>query len=108
MSTKQKIDAPRRASLREQVLLAALDCSGGDPEKTFTLEDLIVAAWKRDRFAWGLPGYEQEHPAGDRLRKEIDSRGAREENQSTGHLSSRLCALRRSRISRLTPSRPPP
>jgi len=59
MSTKKKTDTPRRASLREQALLAALDCCGGDPEKTFTLEDLIVGAWKRDRFAWGLRGYEQ-------------------------------------------------
>jgi hypothetical protein len=94
----------RRASLREQVLLAALDCSGGDPDKTFTLEDLIVGAWKRDRLAWGLRGYEQEHPDGDRLRKEIDSRGAREGNPSTGLVASGLLSRVRERIYRLTPA----
>jgi hypothetical protein len=104
MSTKEKADTPRRASLREQVLLAALECSGGDPEKTFTLEDLIVAAWKRDRFAWGLRGYEQGHPDGDRLRKEIDSRGAREGSPSTGLVASGLLSRVRERIYRLTPS----
>lgn len=57
MSAGTKKETPRRASLREQVLLAALDCSGGDLEKTFTAEDLLVAAWKRDRIAWGLRGY---------------------------------------------------
>lgn len=104
MSKKKKTDIPRRASLREQVLLAALDCSGGDPEKTFTLEDLIVAAWKNDRFAWGLRGYEQEHPDGDRLRKEIDSRGAREGTPSTGLVASGLLSRVRERIYRLTPA----
>jgi hypothetical protein len=104
MSAKKKTDTPRRASLREQVLLAALDCSGSDPEETFTLEDLIVAAWKRDRFAWGLRGYEQEHPDGDRLRKEIDSRGAREGNPSTGLVASGLLSRVRERIYRLTPA----
>src|ERR1700747_3893683 len=104
MTTKQKTDTPRRASLRQQCLLAALDCSGGDPEKTFTLEDLIVAAWKRDRFAWGLRGYEQEHPDGDRLRKEIDSRGAREGNPSTGLVASGLLSRLRERLYRLTPA----
>lgn len=104
MSTKQKTDMPRRASLREQVLLAALDCCGGDPEKTFTLEDLIVAAWKRDRLAWGLRGYEQEHPDGDRLRKEIDSRGAREGIPASGLVASGLLSRVRERIYRLTPA----
>jgi hypothetical protein len=99
-----KTNAPRRASLREQVLLAALDCSGADPEKTFTLEDLIVAAWKRDRLAWGLRGYEQDHPDGDRLRKEIDSRGAREGISSTGLVASGLLSRVRERIYRLTPA----
>ncbi len=30
MSAETKKESTRRASLREQVLLAALDCSGGD------------------------------------------------------------------------------
>ena len=104
MSMGQKEDKPRRAGLREQVLLAALDCSGGDLEKTFAAEDLLVAAWKRDRVAWGLRGYEQEYPDADRLRKEIDSRGAREGNQSTGLVASGLLSRVRERIYRLTPA----
>jgi len=47
-----------------------------DLDKTFTSEDLLVAAWKRDRFAFGLRGYEQEFPDNDKVRKELDSRGA--------------------------------
>jgi hypothetical protein len=104
ISPNTKTTAPRRASLKEQVLLAALDCSGADPERTFTLEDLIVAAWKRDRLAWGLRGYEQDHPDGDRLRKEIDSRGAREGMPSTGLVASEVLSRVRERIYRLTPA----
>jgi hypothetical protein len=104
ISAGTKKETPRRASLREQVLLAALDCSGGDLEKTFTAEDLLVAAWKRDRVAWGLRGYEQEYPDADRLRKEIDSRGAREGSPSTGLVASGLLLRVRQRIYRLTPA----
>lgn len=104
MSTTKKIDTPGRASLREQVLLAALDCSGGDLEKPFTSEDLLVAAWERDRLAWGLRGYEREHPDIDKLRKEIDSRGAREGAPSTGLVSAGLLLRVRERMYRLTPA----
>jgi hypothetical protein len=103
-SARTKNETPRRASLREQVLLAALDCSGGDLEKVFTAEDLLVAAWKRDRVAWGLRGYEREYPDADRLRKEIDSRGAREGSPSTGLVASGLLTRVRERIYRLTPA----
>ena len=104
MSEGTKNEAPRLASLREQVLLAALDCSGGDLEKAFTSEDLLVAAWKRDRMAWGLRGYERDHPDVDKLRKEIDSRGAREGTPSTGLVSAGLLLRVRERMYRLTPA----
>ena len=104
MSERTKNEAPRRASLREQVLLAALDCSGGDLGKAFTSEDLLVAAWKRDRLAWGLRGYERDHPDVDKLRKEIDSRGAREGTPSTGLVSAGLLLRVRERMYRLTPA----
>jgi hypothetical protein len=103
MSTTQKADTPRRVSLREQVLLAALDCSGGDLQRTFTSEDLLVAAWKRDHFAWGLRGYEQDYPDVDKLRKELDSRGAREGGAGTGLVSSGLVLRVGQRMYRLTP-----
>lgn len=104
MNAEQKKESTRRASLREQVLLAALDCSGGDLEKTFTSEDLLVSAWKRDRFAWGLRGYEQDYPDVDKLRKELDSRGAREGGAATGLVSSGLLLRVGQRMYRLTPA----
>jgi hypothetical protein len=104
MSAKTPDKGSRRASLREQVMLAALDCSGGDLEKPFTSEDLLVAAWKRDRLAFGLRGHEQEYPDSDKVRKELDSRGARPGSPSTGLVSSGLLLRVRERIYRLTPA----
>ena len=103
MSAETKKDTSRRASLREQVLLAALDCSGNDLEKTFTSEDLLVAAWKRDRLAWGLRGYEREYPDNDKIHKELDGRGVREGTASTGIISNGLLLRVRQRIYQLTP-----
>jgi hypothetical protein len=104
MSAETKKESTRRASLREQVLLAAVDCSGGDLEKTFTSEDLLVSAWKRDHFAWGLRGYEQDYPDVDKLRKELDSRGAREGVAATGLVSAGLLLRIGQRMYRLTPA----
>ena len=102
-SAKSKVTS-RRASLREQVLLAALDCCGSDLEKTFTSEDLLVSAWKRDPLAFGLRGYEREYPDSDKVRKELDSRGARPGSASTGLVSSGLILRVRERIYRFTPA----
>ena len=63
---------PIRATLRQQVLLAALDCSGGDLQTTFTAEELLLSAWKRDPLAWGLRGHEREHPDSEMIYKELD------------------------------------
>jgi hypothetical protein len=104
MSAERNKDTPRRASLREQVLLAALDCSGSELEKTFTSEDLLVAAWKRDRLAWGLRGYEPDFPDNDKIHKELDGRGARVGTASTGIVSKGLLLRVRQRIYRLTPA----
>jgi hypothetical protein len=72
----------QRLGLKEKILLAALECSNGDTNKTFTGEDLLVAAWKQDPYAWGLRGYEMQHPDLEKLRKEIDSRGKSTGSQS--------------------------
>ncbi len=66
----------RGLGLKEQVLLAALACGEGNCEKTFTSEDLLVSAWKSDKPAWGLRGYEDAHPDADKIHKELDGRGA--------------------------------
>jgi hypothetical protein len=104
MDAESNTVTPRRASLRQQVLLAAFSCSGNDLEKTFTSEDLLVAAWKRDRLAWGLRGYEREFPDNDKIHKELDGRGAREGSASTGIVSTGLLLRVRQRIYRLTPA----
>lgn len=104
MSANRNKETSRRASLREQVLLAALDCCGSDLEKTFTSEDLLVSAWKRDPLAFGLRGYEREYPDSDKVRKELDSRGARPGSASTGLVSAGLILRVRERIYRLTPA----
>ena len=73
-----------RVSLRQQVLLAAIDCSGGDTADSFTAEDLLLAAWKRDPFAWGLRGYEDKHPDSERIYVELDRASVRGRNVRGG------------------------
>lgn len=72
----------RRLGLKDKILLAALDCSKGETDRRFTGEELLVAAWKQDPYAWGLRGFETEHPDLEKLRKEIDSRGKSTGSQS--------------------------
>jgi hypothetical protein len=61
--------------LKPQVLLAALACSEGELRTTFTAEDLLIQAWKRNNSAWGLRGYEKEHPDPEKIYKELNRRG---------------------------------
>jgi hypothetical protein len=61
--------------LKRQLLLAAVQCSAADTDKTFTFEELLVAAWKQDNQSWGLRGFESEHPDSERIHRELDSRG---------------------------------
>jgi hypothetical protein len=67
--------AARKVDLRQQLLAAALECSGGDTNRTFSSEELLIAAWKHDPASWGLRGYEREHPDSNRIHRELDSRG---------------------------------
>jgi hypothetical protein len=90
---------PVRVGLRQQVLLAALDSSGGDLRKTFTAEDLLLAAWKRDPMAWGLRGHEQEHPDSERIYVELDRANVR-----GGMVGLGLFEKVRQRTYRLTPA----
>jgi DNA-binding PadR family transcriptional regulator len=63
-------------SLKEKILVAAVEGTGGNSDKTFTMEDLVVWAWDRDNSAWGLRGYESRFPDSDKLQKDMGSRGA--------------------------------
>jgi hypothetical protein len=67
----------KAVKFRQQVLLAALECSGGDLKKTFSVEDLLLKAWERDRIAWGLRGHELIHPDSEKMRAEIDRANVR-------------------------------
>jgi len=90
---------PSRVGLRQQVLLAALECSGGDLEQTFTAEQLLLAAWKHDPMSWGLRGHEQEHPDSERIYTEIDRASTR-----GGMVGLGLFEKVRQRTYRLTPT----
>jgi hypothetical protein len=63
-------------SLKDKILIAAVEGVQGDSSRKFTIEDLAVWAWERDRSAWGLRGYEQLYPDLDKLRKDVGARGA--------------------------------
>lgn len=90
----------RKASdLKRQVLLAALECGGGDLTKTFTFEELLVRAWRQDPPSWGLRGFEREHPDSERIHRELDSRG----KNAAGLIAQGLLEKVRVRVYRLTP-----
>jgi hypothetical protein len=91
-------------SLRQQVLLAALDCSGGDLNSTFTAEDLLLAAWKRDPMAWGLRGHEQQHPDSEKIYVELDRASVGGRNVRGGLAGLGLLERVHRRTYRLTPA----
>jgi hypothetical protein len=100
--TKPRTPEPARVGLRQQLLLAALDCSEGDLEKTFTAEELLLAAWKRDRAAWGLRGHETDHPDSERIYKELDRVSVRGKNVRGGLVSLGVLEKVHQRTFRLT------
>lgn len=93
-----------RVGLRQQVLLAAMECSGGDLRKTFTAEELLLAAWKRDPMAWGLRGHETEHPDSERIYTELDRASVRGSNVRGGLAGLGLFEKVQQRTYRLTPA----
>lgn len=93
-----------RISLRQQVLLAALDCSNGELDKTFTAEDLLLSAWKRDPLAWGLRGHEHEHPDSEKIYTELDRASVKGSNVRGGLAGLGLFEKVRQRTYRLTPA----
>src|SRR5260370_9155606 len=90
--------------LRKEVLLAALDCSGGDWREIFTAEDLLLAAWKRDPLAWGLRDHEEEYPDSEKIYKELDRVSVGGRNVRGGLVGLGLLEKVRQRTFRLTPT----
>lgn len=91
--------ATKKVDLRQQLLRAALACSGGDLKSTFSSEELLIEAWKNDQASWGLRGYEREYPDSHRIHRELDSRGKGHQ----GIVGSGFLEKVRPRTYRLTP-----
>jgi hypothetical protein len=89
----------RGLGLKQQVLLAAFECSDGDPDKTFTAEELLVHAWKNDKLAWGLRGFEDQFPDSDKIFKELDAHAGKQ-----GIVGQGLLQKVHQRVYRLTPA----
>lgn len=88
-----------KADLRRQLLRAALQCCEGDLRKSFSSEELLVAAWEDDNASWGLRGYERIYPDSNRIHRELDSRGKGQQ----GIVGSGFLEKVRPRTYRLTP-----
>jgi hypothetical protein len=93
------VTRPPKTDLRAQLLAAAVECSEGDTSRTFSSEELLIAAWRRDPLAWGLRGYEREHPDSNRIHRELDSRG----KDQQGIVGQGFLERVRPRTYRLTP-----
>ncbi len=85
--------------LKQQILLAAFELSGRDPQKRVTAEELLVHAWERNKPAWGLRGFEQFHPDSSKLFKELDVHAGKE-----GIVGQGLLEKVHRRVYRLTPA----
>ena len=85
--------------LKQQILLAAFECSEGDLKTTFTAEDLLVHAWGRDKLAWGLRGFEDKHPDSNKILKELDAHAGKR-----GIVGQGLLEKVHRRVYRLTPA----
>ena len=86
-------------SLKQQILLAAAELSGPDSDATFTQEDLLVCAWKKDPSSWGLRGYENEYPDLGKIQREVDTSGSGQRGMVLEGLLNRI----ESRLYRITP-----
>lgn len=64
----------KNLTLNEKVLIAVLLISGGEVNKKFTAEDIIVKAWEEDRHAFGLRGHEEEHPDSNIIYTKLDGK----------------------------------
>jgi hypothetical protein len=93
----------------EKVLLAAMRLCDGDPGRSFTAEELAVAAWLDDKASFGLRNYENEYPDSNKLFKSIDSKGglvAKGLIVKVGDRTFRLSAGGIAAGSRLSPTKP--
>ena len=87
-----------RRTLKHELLLAAFELCGGDEGRSFSVEELLVAAWKGNPVAWGLRNFEHLYPDNKRIQMELD-RGKR---QGEGLLGEGLLERVEKRVYRIT------
>lgn len=58
---------PKKLTLTDKVLLAALKLSKGSINEKFTAEDLLIESWKIDKASFGLRNYEEDYPDSNNL-----------------------------------------
>src|SRR5581483_9862494 len=93
----------------EKVLLAAVALCNGNSDRSFTAEELSVAAWLQDKTSFGLRNYENEYPDSNKLFKSIDSKGglvAKGFIVKVGDRTFRLSAGGIAAASRISPADP--
>jgi hypothetical protein len=61
-------------TLDDLVLVAAAEIAGGDMSRDFAAEHLLVQVWKHEPEAFGLRGYEREHPDANKLYTKTDGK----------------------------------
>ncbi len=64
----------KNLTLNEKVLIAISIITVGDINKKFTAEDIIIKAWEEDNSAFGLRGYEKDHPDSNILYTKLDGK----------------------------------
>jgi hypothetical protein len=93
-----KVDT-KGLGLKEQVLIAALEYSDGNVNKTFTAEELLVFAWEKNKQAWGLRSYEEKYPNSDLFYRQLDA-----QTNKRGIIDQGLFEKVQKRVYRLTPA----
>ncbi len=61
-------------TLEDLVLVAAQEITAGDLTHDFAAERLLVQVWKHEPEAFGLRGYEREHPDANKLYTKLDGK----------------------------------
>jgi len=60
-----------RLPITDKILLGALKCSRGDPNKPFIFEELVLATWQLDKNTFGLRGFEEKYPDSHKLHPNV-------------------------------------
>jgi hypothetical protein len=104
------VDASREHSLPEKVLLAAFDLEQNG-ESPFSAEALVVRAWKGHPRAFGLKGFDEQHPDSNKVLSSIMGARGLARRGMLARVGQKLYELTREgrqAVLRLTPGEGPP